>query len=72
MTKRMITKNIKAGQQVHIKPEWQDPGDDKLRWFAVDDTSKGRVTITADLGLPINPTQVVNVEWLKTRREMDE
>jgi hypothetical protein len=56
---------IKSGEEVKIKPEWQDPGDDKITWIAVDDEEKGRVTIQAQLDLPIKPTQVVKVEWLE-------
>ena len=55
---------IKKGETVEIKKEWQDAGDDKITWIAVDNEEKGRVTIQAQLGLPINPTQVVNTEWL--------
>lgn len=53
-----------AGDTVYLRPTYQDDGDDMIRWVAIDDESKGRVTIQAQLGLPINPTQVVNVEWL--------
>lgn len=55
---------IKSGDAVTIKPKWQDVGDDQIAWVAVDDEEKGRVTIEAQLGLPVNPTQVVNIEWL--------
>jgi hypothetical protein len=54
-TNRVNTKEmqmIKSGEEVKIKPEWQDPGDDKITWIAVVD-------------LPIKPTQVVKVEWLE-------
>ena len=37
---------IKKGDEVKILPQWQDKGDDKLKWIAVDDEEKGRVTIT--------------------------
>ena len=56
---------ITAGQEVKIKPEWRDPGDESIRWVAVDNEEKGRVTIMAELGLPINPTYVMQVEWLE-------
>ena len=55
---------IKSGEIVGIKKEWQDLGDDQITWIAIDNEEKGRVTIQAQLGLPINPTQVVNAEWL--------
>jgi hypothetical protein len=57
---------IEAGDVVRIRPEWQDAGDDKCTFIAVEDEDGGRVKIQAQLGLPINPTQVVNVQWLET------
>jgi hypothetical protein len=56
---------IKAGDLVRIKPEWQDAGDDAITFVAVENEDGGRVKIEAQLGLPINPTQVVKVEWLE-------
>lgn len=57
---------IKQGQQVEIKPEWQDAGDDQFTWVAVDDEEKGRVTICPiDSDLGIKPTEIVPVDWLK-------
>jgi hypothetical protein len=55
---------IKAGDIVKFKPEWMDKGDENITFVAVDDESQGRVTVQAQLGLPINPTQVVNVSWI--------
>lgn len=56
---------IKAGQTVRIKKEWQDKGDENITWIAVDDEEKGRVTIEAQVNLPLKPQQVVKVEWLE-------
>lgn len=60
---------IKAGQVVKIKPEWQDEGDDKITFTATADqydTPDGpRVMITAEIGLYINPTQIVRVDMLE-------
>ncbi len=56
---------IKTGQQVIIKPEFQDFGDDGLVWIAVEDEDGGRVRIEAKVGFPINPQYVVKVEWLQ-------
>lgn len=56
---------VKAGEVVRIKPEWQDAGDSGLVFVAVEDEDGGRVKIEAQLGWPVNPTQVVNVEWLE-------
>jgi hypothetical protein len=56
---------IQAGTQVHIRPEYQDSGDDQFFWVAVDNESKGRVTIAAlNSPMSITPTHVVRVEWL--------
>jgi len=51
--------NIVKGQQVSIKPEFQDSGDSSYTWIAVDDSEKGRVTISPiDTGLSIAPQYV--------------
>ena len=59
---------IRRGDKVQIKPEWQDAGDDRFDWLAVDDEEKGRVMIISfsrrGLGLAIAPAHVVRVEWL--------
>lgn len=56
---------IRKGDKVQIKPEWQDAGDDRFTWVAVDDAANGRVMISpVDTGLAIAPTQVVKIEWL--------
>jgi hypothetical protein len=59
---------IKAGDVVRIKPEWQDVGDDKCIFIAIENEDGGRVRIECQLGLPINPTQIVRVEWLELDR----
>lgn len=58
---------IKAGDSVTIKPEWQDHGDEGIEWKAIDNPEKGRVTIEAQLDMPIKPTQSVNTEWLEAK-----
>lgn len=50
---------IKAGDLVTFKAEYQDEGDANIVFFAVDNEDKGRVTIEAELGMTINPRQVV-------------
>lgn len=55
---------IKAGDVVRFKKEYQDAGDESILFVAVDDESKGRVTVMANVGMAINPTQVVNTAWL--------
>jgi len=32
---------IKKGDRIRIKPEWQDPGDDKFIWVALEDEDGG-------------------------------
>ena len=56
---------IKAGQVITFKPEYQDSGDDGITFIAMDDESMGRVTVQAQLGLPINPTQVVMIYMIE-------
>lgn len=55
----MTLREIKAGDAVRIKPEWQDPGDSNYVWIALEDEDGGRVRIQPQLGLPINPNTVV-------------
>jgi len=55
---------IKKGDIVKIKPEWQDAGDDKITFRATGDEYNGRVEIVAEIGLPLNPTQIIKTEWL--------
>lgn len=57
---------IKKGDEIRILPEWQDKGDDKLIWVAVDDEENGRVMIMpVNLDLPINPQSVVKVSQIE-------
>jgi hypothetical protein len=61
---------IMRGDRVFIKPEWQDAGDDKLTWVAVEDSDGGRVTITPiDSRLAIKPQYRVDVSMLHDTRE---
>jgi hypothetical protein len=55
---------IRKGQQVRIKPEWQDAGDENLVFVAVQDEDGGRVRIEALAGMRINPQYVVTVEMI--------
>lgn len=57
---------IKKGNEVRILPEWQDKGDDKLIWIAVDDEENGRVMIAPiNLDIPIKPQSVVRVSQIE-------
>ncbi len=58
---------IRKGDRIFLKPEWQDEGDAKQTWIAVDDEEKGRVTICPITStLAIKPTYVVQVEWIES------
>ncbi len=63
---------ISKGQQVFLKREWQDPGDDKFTWIAVEDQAGDRVMISPDpfmgangLVMAIRPIQNVDVRMLE-------
>jgi hypothetical protein len=61
-----VTHPIRAGQRVHIRREWQDAGDDKFIWVAVEDEDGGRVRISAvNTGLMIASNQVVETRMLE-------
>lgn len=55
---------IKKGDVVKLKPEWQDAGDDKIVFQAVDDEYDDRVEIVACVDLTLKPTQIVPIKWL--------
>jgi len=55
---------IKLGETVKFKKEWMDAGDENIQFIAIDDEFKGRVTVEAQVDLPLKPTQVVKTEWL--------
>ena len=60
----LVGGKIKKGDIVKFKPEWQDHGDDKIDFRAVDDEYDGRIEIVACVDLPLKPTQIVPVKWL--------
>ena len=57
---------IKKGDIVRIKPEWQDKGDDKIVFIAVEDQILGMnsLTIEAQLGMSFNPQYRVQIDWI--------
>lgn len=55
---------IRAGQRVHIRKEFQDPGDENIVFHALEDEDGGRVRIQAQLEMAINPVQVVETRML--------
>lgn len=59
---------IKKGNVVKFKPEWQDKGDEKIVFRAVDDEYDGRVRVVACVDMNLNPEQIVPVDWLDTTK----
>lgn len=59
------TTTLRKNDWVSFKPEFRDPGDEEIGFRCIDDEEKGRVTIMACLGWPVNPTQVVSVDQLE-------
>ena len=57
---------IRKGQRVHIKPEWQDEGDDEHPWIAVEDENGGRIKIAPIMpdGFAIQPVTLVEIRML--------
>jgi hypothetical protein len=63
---KKIQAPITAGDQVFIKPEFQDAGDDKFIWQALEDEDGGRVRIAPiNIGLPIIPNQIIETRMLE-------
>ncbi len=63
---------IRKGDIVRFKPEWQDQGDDKVVFVAVEDQCERvngtqTVAVMALLALPINPVQVVAVDMIEPK-----
>lgn len=57
---------IKQGDIVKLKPAYQDSGDDKYTWHAIEDEDGGRVRIMPiDTKLSHPPNYVVEVNWLE-------
>ena len=60
---------IKMGQNVTIKPEWRDPGDEKYQWRAVTDEVDGHLMICPwDSPLAIKPHYSVESFMLEEHR----
>lgn len=57
---------IRKGASILIKPEWQNPGDDKYHWIATENENNGRVKIVpTNTGLPFSPVSTMFVAWLE-------
>jgi hypothetical protein len=57
-------KNIKKGDIVVFKPEWQDKGDENITFRAIEDEMYGSVDVVAELGLAFNPISTVEVRMI--------
>lgn len=67
-TKKYI-KPIAAGDHVVIKPEFQDAGDDKYIWKALENEDGGRVRIAPiNIGLPFTPNQIIETRMLEVAK----
>jgi len=60
----MIT--VKKGDQVFIKPQFQDKGDDMFKWVAIEDEDGDKVKVSCHAGMSFNPVYVINTYKLKT------
>ena len=56
--------SIKRNQLIRFKPEWSDPGDGEIVFTAIEDEDGGRVKVRAELGMAINPIQVVETRMI--------
>jgi len=70
--------NIVKGQQIWIKPEWQDDGDDELTWFAVENSADDRgemprirIACVESLHLPIPPVESVSRSMITTQPPLE-
>lgn len=61
---------IRKGDVIRFKKEWQDKGDENVVFRAIENECDGRVLVVAELGLAINPTQVVDVSMIDLGCEM--
>ncbi len=55
---------VRQGDRIEFKPEWQDDGDSEGVFIAIENEDGGRFKVVAEMGLPINPVQVVTVEMV--------
>lgn len=57
---------IQAGDIVRIKPEYQDKGDDRFIWHAIEDADGDRVRIAPVAAeLPFPPNYIVSLSMLE-------
>jgi len=61
---------IPIGSIIKIKPDYQDPGDDKYKWHTISIVEKGRVDIQPkDINLTYKPIYTVPVSWIEASYE---
>lgn len=57
---------IKANDQIKIRPEYQDDGDESIIWIALEDEDGGRVRIApVNTGLSLLPCQIVTTAMIE-------
>ena len=56
---------IRQGQEIYIRPEFQDKGDDEFVWIAVEDEDGDRVKVKPLIPeLQIRPVSIVETRML--------
>lgn len=59
-------KPFKVGDEVKIKPQYQDSGDDKYVWKVVGEEEKGRVDISPQIpGMRLLPVNTVTTDMIE-------
>lgn len=63
----MTEREIKRGDIVRIREEWLDPGEDgSITYVVLEERGSGLVLVQAlGTGLPLAPTYVYDVAWLR-------
>ena len=60
-----MTRPIRRGDHLRIRPEWRDEGDETFDWVALEDEDGGRVLIAPRMDLPIQPRQAVTTDMVE-------
>jgi hypothetical protein len=56
---------IRQGQEVYVRPEWRDKGDEESIWIAVEDEDGGRVKVKTFIPeYQIQPVSVIETSML--------
>lgn len=56
---------IQPGTEFRLKPEFMDEGDAEFTFRALEAVDGDRFLCVIECGLPMNPTQVVKVDWVE-------